>query len=113
MIGLSALVLGALIGGAVWKNNAPSKYDNLAQCIDDKGGKIYVAYWCSACAQQKELLGSAMRKLEAVECSAPGSRTFDLCPDITATPTWELPNGEKVTGVRTPEQLAEMFECEI
>lgn len=111
MVGLSLLVFAVLIGAAVWKNNAPGKYDALTQCITDKGGKSYEAYWCSACAQQQEILGSSHRLIERVECSSPGSNTFDLCPDISSTPTWERADGERFVGVRTPEELADLFDC--
>lgn len=111
MVLLGVGVFGALILAAVLKSNAPSKYDDLAQCLTDKGVQMYGAHWCSACAQQKELFGSAFRKVEYVECSSPGSRTFDLCTDITSTPTWEGEEG-RLTGVRTPEALAQEYGCE-
>ena len=111
MIGLALIVVAVLIGAAVWKNNAPGPYDTLTQCITDKGGKVYEAYWCSACAQQQEILGNSHDLLDRIECSSPGSHTFDLCPDITSTPTWETPDGNRVSGVRTAQALADMFDC--
>lgn len=106
-------VFGALILAAVLRNTLPSQYDDLAACITDKGGVVYEAYWCSACAAQKELLGSSVRKLDQVECSSPGSQSFDLCPDITNTPTWERADGERLLGVREPVELAEFYGCEL
>jgi len=117
MVGLAILVLGAVITAGVIKKNAPGEYDRLTQCITDQGGKIYEAYWCSACAQQDELLGSSHRLLNRVECTSPGGvnkeNPFELCPDITGTPTWEKADGTRETGVKTPEQLAKFFGCAI
>lgn len=107
----SAVVVAALIGLAVWNNVKPSKYDDFAQCLSDQGVTEYAAYWCSACAKQEEILGNASRYINRVECSSPGSHSFDLCPDITSTPTWEGPDGERITGVQSIEQLAERFGC--
>ncbi|MDA0207821.1 MAG: hypothetical protein O3B64_00220 [bacterium] len=106
-------VFGALIIAAVLKNHLPSKYDSLTACIAEKGGVMYEAYWCPACAAQKDALGSSVRKLEVVECSSPGSQTFDLCPDITNTPTWERADGERLLGAREARELAEFYDCEL
>lgn len=111
MVALAALVLILLIGGAVWKNVKPSPYDEFAQCLNDAGFVEYAAYWCSACAEQESFFGSASRKLNRVECSSRGSSTFDLCPDITSTPTWELPDGTRMTGVQSLSSLAELSGC--
>lgn len=111
MIGLAALVFVLLIGAAVYKNNAPSKYTEFAQCLTDKGVKMYGAYWCSHCATQKELFGSSFKKIDYIECSSPGSKTFDLCPDIQSTPTWQGPDGAREVGERSLEELSDLYDC--
>lgn len=113
MIGLAVIVFGLLIGAAVYQNNAPSKYDDFAQCLTDAGATMYGAYWCSACEQQKAEFGSAFRHINYTECSSPGSSSFDLCPDITSTPTWEKADGERITGSRPLSSLGEEFGCEL
>jgi hypothetical protein len=112
MVLLAFLVFGALIAAAALKNAGPSQYDELAQCIDEAGGKMYGAYWCSACEQQKADFGSAFKHVEYVECSSPGSHTFDLCPDIVSTPTWEKADRSQFTGARSLSDLAAEFGCE-
>ena len=111
MIGLSLVILGALLFAAVWKNVKPSKYDEFAQCLNDAGFVEYAAHWCSSCAQQESFFGSAKRKLNRIECSSPTSSTFDLCPDIQSTPTWQKPDGERVVGVQSLETLSEWSGC--
>lgn len=113
LILLAFVIFGGLIAAALLKNTLPSQYDDLAMCISDSGGKMYAAYWCTACGQQEELLGSAMKHIDRVECSSPGSSSFDLCPDIESTPTWERGDGSRFTGVRPPESLAEEFGCSL
>lgn len=110
---VAVLIVTALLVSIVWKNHAPSEYDEFAQCLTDNGAQVYEAYWCSACARQKDMFGSAYRHLDTTECSSPGSSTFDLCPDITSTPTWETADGERVTGVQSFEDLAELYGCEL
>lgn len=113
MIVLAVVVFGALIGGLVYQNNAPSKYDDFAQCLTDKGATMYGAYWCPHCADQEALFGSAFKHINYVECSSPGSTTFDLCPDIESTPTWESADGVRVKGQRTLQELADRFSCDL
>lgn len=109
IVAVATVVL--LIASAVWRNNAPSDYDEVAQCITDNGGKVKVAYWCSACAAQEEMFGSAWRLIDKTECSSPGSRDFDLCPEISGTPTWEMANGTTFSGAFPVADLAETFGC--
>jgi hypothetical protein len=109
--GSVALVIAGIVGLTLWENNKPSPYDDFAQCITDRGGKMYGSYWCSHCAAQKALFGTAFKKINYVECSSPGSKTFDLCPDIETVPTWETSAGLRETGEETLEQLSEKFDC--
>ncbi len=105
-----------LVGSIIWQRIAPSPYDDFAQCLTDNGAKVYEAYWCSNCAIQEELFGTAYRHLDSKECSARGSQNFDLCEDdgITGTPTWEnLNTGERRGGVQQLDELAEWFGCEL
>lgn len=112
MISLAAVVLVVIIGYAVWQKNAPSQYDDFAQCLTEKGAVLYTAYWCGHCQQQERAFGSAYKDLNVVECSSPGSHTFDLCPDIESTPTWKTVDGETYTGALPFETLAEIYGCE-
>jgi hypothetical protein len=110
---VAGAIVVLLLGSIIYQNYAPSKYDTFAQCLADNGAHVYEAYWCSACAAQKELFGSSWRFMNTTECSTQGSRNFDLCPDIESTPTWEDADGQRFTGVQSLEQLAERFNCEL
>lgn len=111
MIGLAILVFGALIAAAVYQNHAPSKYDEFAQCLTENGATMYAAWWCPHCQQQEADFGSAFKYIDRVECSSPNSNTFDLCPNIQSTPTWEKADGEQIVGAVPFSILAEEFGC--
>ena len=113
MVGLAVLILAGLIGTAIWQNNKPSIYQEFAQCLNDEGAKVYVAWWCQHCENQEADFGSAWDELEVIECSSPGSHTFDLCPDLTSSPTWETADGDRYEGRRTFENLSEIYGCEL
>ena len=113
MILLGVAVFGVLVGYAVYQNYAPSEYDDFAQCLTTQEVQMYGAYWCPNCLDQKEMFGSSWRYIDYVECSSPGSSTFDLCPDIEAVPLWVGSDGTELRGKRDLTTLAEAFGCEL
>lgn len=95
-------------------NSAISDQDKIAGLADyltEKGYKLYGAVWCSHCQEQKELFGTAADRLNYVECSTPdGTDQLDICvqENIEVYPTWGLPDGTKMPGVMTLQQLADL-----
>ena len=86
----------------------------LAQCLTDKGYKLYGAFWCGHCKTQKELFGTSVNLLNYIECSTPdGSNQTEVCKKagIEVYPTWGLPSGELVQGVITLKELAKQSSC--
>ena len=83
----------------------------LAKHLTDIGAKIYGAYWCPHCFDQKQLFGKdAYQAIPYIECAPDGkdSQTA-LCqsvPEITGFPTWEV-NGEFLSGSQSLATLAE------
>lgn len=113
---LVLVMIGGLIGLAVYQNVGPSKYDEFAQCLSENDAFVYEAWWCSACQRQKEEFGSAYRFVNKKECAPAGqSGSLALCQEdgITATPTWRLPDGSLSSGFRTLEDLAATYGCEL
>ena len=103
-----------IVGGLLLFFFMPGKYDGLAKCMTEKGVKVYGAYWCPNCQKQEELFGKSYDYINYVECAVEGSgEQNELCrkAGIEAYPTWELPNGQRIIGVRTPEELAEITDC--
>ena len=82
----------------------------LAVHLTRSGAKMYGAYWCPHCQEQKELFGAAASRLPYVECSSgpQGSPQTEECrvARITTYPTWII-NGKRVDEVLTLQQLAQ------
>lgn len=92
------------------------KYNELAQCLTEKGVNLYGTFWCPNCTKQKELFGNAVEYLNNIECDPRGeNEQSELCLEIGINkyPTWEMPDGSMVVGVHEPEELGEMAGCEV
>ncbi|MFA5967090.1 MAG: hypothetical protein WC805_01045 [Patescibacteria group bacterium] len=86
----------------------------LAQCLTDKGFKLYGAYWCGHCKEQKDMFGEAVSLLNYVECSSPdGNSQTEACKaaGIELYPSWGFPDGTIVPGVMTLPDLAKASGC--
>jgi len=83
----------------------------LAEHLTASGAKIYTAYWCPHCHDQKELFGrQATEKLTVIECAPDGRNSQrELCEakKIEGYPTWEI-NGQLDSGVKPLAKLAEV-----
>ena len=90
----------------------------LARHLKQMGAKMYSAYWCPHCYEQKKLFGvAALNDLPFVECAPDGkdSQTA-VCQDVAAKvekqlghpfgfPTWEI-NGKFYSGQEKLQDLA-------
>ena len=86
----------------------------LAMRLKAAGARMYGAFWCSHCAEQKEVLGrEAFAAIDYVECWPDGwKKGGDSAPACTAAglngyPTWII-NGQRVEGDRSLSQLADL-----
>jgi uncharacterized membrane protein len=81
----------------------------LAEHLTASGARMYTAYWCPHCHDQKELFGKqATAKLTIIECAPDGRNSqTKLCEskNIQGYPTWEI-NGKLDSGVKTLPDLA-------
>ncbi|MBI4451772.1 vitamin K epoxide reductase family protein [Candidatus Woesearchaeota archaeon] len=104
-IGLaSAVVATAFVGDET----------DAAKCLAAKGVRMYGAFWCPHCNEQKELFGKAFEMVDYVECStADGKGQTDECKaaNITGYPTWERADGARLTATQEPQKLAEWVGC--
>ncbi|MEM9807821.1 MAG: vitamin K epoxide reductase family protein [Cyanobacteria bacterium P01_D01_bin.56] len=83
----------------------------LAKHLKEVDAKMYGAYWCPHCFDQKQLFGQEAKKyMPYIECAEDGADSQTaLCrsvPEITGFPTWEV-NGEFLPGTQTLATLAE------
>jgi glutaredoxin len=88
--------------------SSPAKVQ-LAKHLTQSGAKIYTAYWCPHCHDQKELFGKeAAAELTIIECAPDGRNSqAALCKQkgVQGYPTWEI-KGVIDSGVKPLEQLA-------
>lgn len=85
----------------------------LASSLQAMDAKMYGAYWCSHCYDQKEVLGKqAFGKITYVECSKDGVNSqTKLCrsKDVPGYPTWEI-QGQLYPGQQDLEELEELVQ---
>jgi hypothetical protein len=90
------------------------KLNAFAQCLGTKGAKMYGAYRCPHCADQKERFGSSFEYAPYVECGIKGSRaTARVCLDanIKHYPTWVFADGTRVEGDHPLDFLSQQTGC--
>ncbi|MDB9526899.1 vitamin K epoxide reductase family protein [Oscillatoria sp. CS-180] len=83
----------------------------LANHLTDIDAKMYGAWWCPHCHDQKQLFGQeAAKAIPYVECAEDGQNSqTQLCrsvPEVEGFPTWEV-NGEFFVGAQSLETLAD------
>ena len=98
------------------------KYTDFAQCIYDKGMRMYGSLGCSFCAKQRAMFGDAAEYIKEIECDPryPNPQT-DLCigKNISRTPTWihEDGKGNEIKrfdpGVLSLEELSAETKCKL
>lgn len=97
-------------------NTASTVLDKFAQCLSDKGVRMYGADWCPHCQNQKKLFGSAFKFVNYIECADPINprKQMQACTDadISGYPTWIFSDGQRIAGEVTFDRLAEKTGCE-
>ncbi len=103
------------ISTEIEENTSDENIESFAQCLTDKGIKMYGAYWCSHCNTQKEDFGEAVKYINYVECDESGENSqVELCQEagIQGFPTWVI-DGEQYPGHQTFKRLSELSGCEL
>jgi uncharacterized membrane protein len=85
----------------------------LATKLKARGAKMYGAYWCSHCFEQKQRLGQkAMKLIPYIECAKDGENSkYDMCKErsIPGYPTWEI-DGKLFPGEKSLSELESILE---
>ncbi len=88
--------------------------DDFAKCLTEKEVKMYGAYWCPHCENNKKAFGDSWQYVTYVECAVEGQPQVQTaaCTDagISGYPTWII-DGEKYPGEQTLENLARLSGC--
>jgi hypothetical protein len=91
-----------------------SRFDTFAKCVASRQAKMYGAYWCPHCSEQKEMFESSFQYIPYVECGVPGSRDeAQVCKDagIKHFPTWQFADGERREGTQPLPALGAKTGC--
>jgi len=116
-IAIYAVLIVAVFGlPSYLRNRARHKHDGFARCLTERGVKMYGAYWCPHCVEQKEKFGASFEYAPYVECGIKGDLhgVSQVCKDagIKHYPTWQFPpTGERVERVFTLEELSDRTGC--
>ena len=119
---LRNVIILALIGAAfaltyyLGRRHRTHRLDAFAQCLAAKQAKMYGAFWCPHCADQKELFQSSFQYVPYVECGINGSRAEnDTClqAGVKRFPTWAFADGERREGIQQLRALGEKTGCSL
>ncbi|MDE2079478.1 MAG: hypothetical protein KGI73_03765 [Patescibacteria group bacterium] len=116
IIGVAVLFAGFIVWNSYQaEGNLPgADLSSFVQCIKGKGIVFYGAFWCPHCQATKKEFGASASQLPYVECSTPdGQSQTQVCVEkgITEYPTWVLPDGTRITGEHTLQELSQDFGC--
>ena len=82
--------------------------DKFAQCLTEKGIKMYGSIYCSHCKAQKDLFGTSFQYINYTECT----ENPNVCIDLVGVPAWEI-NGKITYGTQSLQKLAELSGCKL
>ncbi|MEO0539648.1 MAG: vitamin K epoxide reductase family protein [Cyanobacteria bacterium P01_A01_bin.105] len=97
--------------GPVVQNPSGEAELGLARHLTETDAKMYGAYWCPHCYDQKQLFGKdAAKEIPYIECAPDGRNSQTaLCqsvPEVTGFPTWDV-GGQFFAGSQSLETLSE------
>ncbi len=110
------LIAGAFAGAwYLGRLRAQGPVDRFAQCLTDKGVRMYGLSWCPHCEEQKKAFGASFRKVNYVECGTSDHKEEPRCVQdhVANFPTWQFANGERYEGELSFEDLAAKTGCSL
>ncbi|VVC02563.1 Uncharacterised protein [Candidatus Bilamarchaeum dharawalense] len=111
-IGVFAVVI--IVAYILLSSGPKGHYPNFAKCLTDNNVKMYGAWWCTHCADQKALLGDSWHLVNYVECSTPdGKGRTQVCIDanVSSYPTWVFQDGKRYQGPLLLDELSNRTGC--
>ncbi|MDP3990978.1 MAG: hypothetical protein Q8P63_01650 [Candidatus Nealsonbacteria bacterium] len=90
--------------------------DEFAQCLTEKGMKIYGSKYCSWCQKQKDDFGDSFSYINYIECvNEETDEWSEECTraGISSTPTWQFSDGTMSSGYKSLEDLAGISGCQL
>ena len=86
-----------------------------AECLTEKGAKMYGAEDCFHCMNQKKGFGVAWDSINYIECSLPNGGQTAFCEQagIDGYPIWEFADSSRLPGKLSHETLAQKTGCKL
>jgi len=85
----------------------------LVEYLDKIGSKMYGAFWCPHCFDQKQLFGhDAAKKLPYIECAEQGNNSNPeacVAAKVQSFPTWVI-KGQTISGTQELQELAKISD---
>jgi hypothetical protein len=111
------LIVCAGVYYAAWHRRT-HKYDKFAQCLTAKQATMYGLFYCSHCADQKEMFGESFHYVHYVECALKGPPAPELAPQcktagVKLFPTWQIGTDPPKEGVLSLEELSQKSGCSL
>lgn len=116
LFGIIVVLAGLVYFTRSGDSAVPGKYDDFAKCLTESGAKMYGAYWCPHCAEQKKMFGSSVKYIPYVECDPRGDNANEAACDaagVDSFPTWIFADGSKIGGTTSLRQLSIKTGCEL
>ena len=106
----AALVVAVIAAGAYFVNGRTGPLDSFAQCLTEKGVRIYGGQTCGYTHRQLLFFDSSVKYLDVVICE----ENLQECDSkgIRITPTWEI-NGKLIEEVQSLRQLSNLTGCQL
>src|SRR5208282_1032270 len=98
------------------RHRQTSRLDAFAKCLTAKQAKMYGAFWCPHCEEQREKFGSSVDYIPYIECGIKGSKGIAaVCTEagIKQFPTWVFADGTRVVGAHELDFLGRATGCSL
>jgi len=103
------VVAGWFIFSADAGTNEVIALDGFAQCLTENGFKMYGAYWCPHCQNEKAAFGKSFQYIDYIECTKEPKQCTDA--RVNGYPTWTGPEGIRLEGEQGVERLSDISGC--
>ena len=116
---VTALVIAVIAWAAyyfLYYRKPVSTLDGFAKCLNVKGARMYGAWWCPHCSDQKEMFGYAFQYVNYTECSPAGERIVNgVCKQagVKNFPTWQFADGSRMEGAQPLAVLGDKAGCRL
>ena len=105
---ITAVTGKSILGWLVKEDVKSGNLDGFAQCLSEKGAKMYGRNTCPHCINQKALFGDSFSYIDYIECSS----NPEQCVGLEGVPTWEI-NNQLYPGEKTLNQISQFSGCKL